>query len=63
MGFNKIGAIGFLIGYFIIGFVIFYWANAVDYLNNLTNKLIWVNLGLFSTILIGFIANFFNKRK
>ena len=55
--FNKYFAVGFIIGYFIISFIIFFWIDTSPLsLGFFIEKLIWSILGIFGAIVFGFFA-------
>jgi hypothetical protein len=63
--FDKISAYQFILGYFIIGFILFFWAD-VSFISfkSLSLKLIWGIVGLIGAIFIGVFSVYADgKRK
>ena len=54
--------VGFLIGYFIVCFVLFFGFEGLTYFEMLPHKLFWANAGLGATIIFGLVDAYFKKQ-
>lgn len=62
--FDRTTAYGFIFGYFVISFVLFFWADTSSIsLSSLSSKLIWAIVGLAGAIFIGIFTAYTNGKQ